>query len=187
MDSKQIILVGGGVRSGKSSFAVERARRLGARRAFIATARASDGEMKARIERHRSDRRESFTTVEEPVLLADALRTMPDCDVVVVDCVTHWLSNLLLRKDPIDAILQQVDEVVETLEGRRFHVILVSNEVGMSIHPPTALGRAFVEVTGWTHQRLARVADELHLAVLGTVVRIRPGLEEQRFPQSVEE
>jgi len=187
MESKRIILIGGGVRSGKSSFAVELAERLGTRRAFIATARPSDDEMKARIERHRRDRREAFTTVEEPVALADALRNLADCDVAVVDCVTHWLSNLLVRKDSIDAILEQVDDVVRTLERRRFHAVLVTNEVGMSIHPPTLLGRAFVEVVGWAHQRLSRAADELHLAVLGTVVRIRPGLEELRVRRLVEE
>ncbi len=179
MDPNRIILVGGGVRSGKSSFAVELAQDLGSRRAFVATARPSDDEMRTRIDRHRRDRQNAFTTIEEPLALADALASLDACDVVVVDCLTHWLSNLLVREDPVERILEQVDGVVAVLASRRFHAVLVTNEVGMSIHPPTALGRAFVEVSGWAHQRIARSADEIYLAVLGTVIQIRPGLVER--------
>src|SRR6266542_178272 len=161
-EAHRIILVGGGVRSGKSSFAVELAAQLGERRTFIATARPSDDEMRARIERHRRDRLNAFETIEEPTDLERALVSVGPCDVVVVDCLTHWLANLLLRQDPVDDILEEVDGVSRVLAERRFHVVLVSNEVGMSIHPPTPLGRAFVEVSGWAHQRLARAADEIH-------------------------
>jgi adenosylcobinamide kinase/adenosylcobinamide-phosphate guanylyltransferase len=177
MESRHIILVGGSVRSGKSSFAVDLAQRIGQRRAFVATATASDDEMKARIERHRLDRQGRFTTVEVPIDLADGLASLHDLDVVVVDCLTIWLSNLLLQKRSIEAILERVDSVARQLEERRFHAILVTNEVGMSVHPPTALGRAFVEVCGWAHQRMARIADEVYLAVLGTIVRVRPAPE----------
>jgi adenosylcobinamide kinase/adenosylcobinamide-phosphate guanylyltransferase len=170
----RVIVVGGGVRSGKSSFALELANRLGKRRAFIATATAFDDEMKARIERHREERRGDFTTVEEPVELAAALDALPDCDVVVVDCLTLWLSNLLLHQESADKILERVDHVVRVLQKRRFHAVLVTNEVGMSVHPPTPIGRMFVEVAGFTHQRIARVADEIHLAALGTTLRIKP-------------
>jgi adenosylcobinamide kinase/adenosylcobinamide-phosphate guanylyltransferase len=173
MNTKKIHLIGGGVRSGKSSFAVELAKALGARRAFIATATRSDAEMDARIDRHRLDRADEFETVEEPLELETALRRV-DADVVVVDCVTHWLSNLLLKKLSTEAILERVQGVVQALEARRCHAVLVTNEVGMSVHPPTALGRAFVEVCGFAHQRLARCADEVHLAVLGTHLRIKP-------------
>jgi adenosylcobinamide kinase/adenosylcobinamide-phosphate guanylyltransferase len=173
MENRRIVLIGGGVRSGKSSFAVDLAQSLGPKRAFIATARPSDEEMKARIERHQRDRRGAFDTVEEPTDLEGALSALA-CDVVVVDCLTHWLSNLLVRSDPVEAILERVDGVCRALTERRFHAVLVTNEVGMSVHPPTPLGRAFVEVSGWAHQRFARVADEIHLAVLGTVIRIKP-------------
>ncbi|MGA7123585.1 MAG: bifunctional adenosylcobinamide kinase/adenosylcobinamide-phosphate guanylyltransferase [Polyangiaceae bacterium] len=172
MESNRIVLIGGGVRSGKSSFAVDLGQRLGQKRAFIATATRSDDEMSARIDRHQRDRRDAFTTVEAPVGLAEALDSLAACDVVVVDCLTLWFSNLLLEKHSVDAILEKVDSVVRVLQERRFHAILVTNEVGMSVHPPTPLGRAFVEVCGWAHQRVARVADEVYLAVLGTVVRI---------------
>ena len=175
MESRHIILIGGGVRSGKSSFAIDLAQQLGHRRIFVATATPSDDEMRARIERHQLDRRDAFTTVEAPIALAETLASLEATDVVVVDCLTVWLANLLVRKDSTDAILGQVDRVVRVLQERRFHCILVTNEVGMSVHPETALGRAFVEVCGWAHQRVARVADQVYLAVLGTIVQIRPG------------
>ena len=180
MDSKpRIALIGGGVRSGKSSFAIELAKRMGTRRAFVATARASDPEMEARIDRHQRDRRDAFTTIEEPLALEEAIVSLEGFDVVVVDCLTHWLTNLLVREDPIERILDKVDGVVDALARRRFHAVLVTNEVGMSIHPPTALGRAFVEVSGWAHQRFAPAADEIYLAVLGTVVRMKPAWEDR--------
>src|SRR5687767_15377560 len=95
----RIVLVGGGVRSGKSAFALDLALRLGKKRAFIATATAVDDEMKSRIERHQRERRDEFSTIEEPIDLAAALDTLTDCDVAVVDCLTLWLSNLLLNQE----------------------------------------------------------------------------------------
>lgn len=174
MESNRIVLIGGGVRSGKSSFAVELAQRLGQKRTFIATATRVDEEMSVRIDRHQLERQGAFTTVEAPIGLAESLTSLPPCDVVVIDCLTLWLSNLLLEKRSVEEILEEVDLVIRALQERRFHALLVTNEVGMSVHPPTALGRAFVEVCGWAHQRVARVADEIYLAVLGAVVRIRP-------------
>jgi adenosylcobinamide kinase/adenosylcobinamide-phosphate guanylyltransferase len=178
----RVIVVGGGVRSGKSSFAVALAHELGGRRAFVATAKPLDDEMRERIDRHRRDRQDAFDTFEEPLALADRLSRLRDYDVVVVDCVTLWLSNQLLRRSPstegavraetLDAVLEDVDGLVRVLGQRRFHAILVTNEVGMSVHPPTSLWRAFVELSGFAHQRLARVADEIYLAVLGTVIRL---------------
>jgi adenosylcobinamide kinase / adenosylcobinamide-phosphate guanylyltransferase len=171
----RIALIGGGVRSGKSRFALRLGEALGPKRIFVATATASDDEMRARIERHRCDRGSAFATIEEPIDLPAALSAVT-ADVVVVDCVTHWLSNLLLRSEAVDAILARVDELAAVLVRRSFHAVLVTNEVGMSVHPPTPLGRTFVEVCGWTHQRLADVADDIYLAVLGTILHVRPAL-----------
>lgn len=177
MNEAKIVLIGGGVRSGKSGLAVELGLKLGDRRAFVATATRSDSEMEARIERHRLERQGAFYTIEEPMALASALEAITEHDVVVVDCLTNWFTNLLLRELPTDEILQQVDAVVAVLKQRRFHALLVTSEVGMSIHPPTPLGRAFVEICGFAHQRLARAADEIYLAVLGTTLRIKPALQ----------
>jgi adenosylcobinamide kinase/adenosylcobinamide-phosphate guanylyltransferase len=162
---------------------VELAQGLGQRRAFVAMATPSDDEMRERIDRHQRDRQGQFATLEAPIALAETLASLDTHDVVVVDCLTIWLSNLLLQVHATDAILLRVDAVVAELQRRKWHAVLVTNEVGMSVHPETPLGRRFVEVCGWTHQRVARPADEVHLAVLGTIVQIRPWLQPSILPE----
>ncbi len=174
MTPHRLVLVGGGVRSGKSAFALARARTLGARRTFIATAQPFDDEMRARIAQHRDERGRDFATVEAPRALAAAVRALHDTDVVVIDCLTLWLSNLLLAELTPPRILEQVDDLVTTLGRRAFHIVIVTNEVGMGVVPPSPLGRAFRDVCGLAHQRLARVADEIDVAILGTILRIHP-------------
>jgi len=169
-----LVLIGGGARSGKSRFALARARALGARRVFVATAQSLDGEMDARIALHRATRGDDFRTLEEPLELPRLLATIDDADVVLVDCLTLWLSNLLLRGDGEAAILARVDELVAAVAARRCHAIVVTNEVGMGIVPENALARAFRDVAGLAHQRLADAADEIHVAILGTVLRLKP-------------
>jgi adenosylcobinamide kinase/adenosylcobinamide-phosphate guanylyltransferase len=171
----RVVLIGGGARSGKSAHAVALARRLGSRRVFVATARAYDEEMAARIARHQADRGEEFRTVEEPVSLPECVAAIGEADVVVVDCLTLWLSNLLLDGLSPEAIEARVEDLACTIRQVPFHAVLVSNEVGMGIHPETHLGRIFRDLAGRAHQRLARACDEVHLAVLGVVLRIHPG------------
>jgi adenosylcobinamide kinase/adenosylcobinamide-phosphate guanylyltransferase len=170
----EVVLVGGGVRSGKSAFALALARRLGARRAFVATAQALDREMEERIAAHRAERAGEFATVEEPLDLAGALARV-EADVVVVDCLTLWLSNLLLRGDSAADAARAVERVAAELARRRLHAVLVTNEVGMGVVPESALGRLFRDVAGRAHQRLARDADRVYLAALGCVLRLKPG------------
>jgi adenosylcobinamide kinase/adenosylcobinamide-phosphate guanylyltransferase len=169
-----LVFVGGGVRSGKSSFALARAKRLGDRRAFVATARALDDEMRERVARHVAERGDEFRTVEAPWLLPDALRGLADVDVAVVDCLTLWLSNLLLRGDDEAQIARAVDDLVDAAVAAPFAVVVVSNEVGMGVVPEHPLGRAFRDVAGRAHQRIAARADEVHFAVLGCLLRLRP-------------
>lgn len=170
----KLILIGGGVRSGKSAFAIARARELGARRVFVATARALDDDMQQRIADHRAERGDDFQTMEEPIELANRLGALTYVDVVVVDCLTLWLSNLLLRGDDESAILGEVDALVEAAKRVAFTTIVVTNEVGMGVHPETALGRRFRDVAGRAHQRLATAADEIYFAALGVLLRLRP-------------
>lgn len=174
MTQPSFVLIGGGARSGKSSFALERARTLGERRVFLATAEAFDAEMGERIEQHRATRGGDFRTLEEPLEVPRVLAQLRDADVVVVDCLTLWISNLLLRGDDQAAILAHVDTLLDTIAQASFRVVLVSNEVGMGIVPEHALARTFRDVTGLAHQRLARAADEIHVAILGVVLRLRP-------------
>jgi adenosylcobinamide kinase/adenosylcobinamide-phosphate guanylyltransferase len=174
MIDKKIVLVGGGARSGKSHFALTLARRLGARRLFVATGQALDDEMRARIQAHQESRGPGFATLEEPLALAEALRDVKDVDVVVVDCLTLWLANLLLEGKTPTAIETCVRELAYVLVGRSFHSILVTNEVGMGIVPETPLGRVFRDVAGSAHQALSMTADEVYFAVLGTMLRLKP-------------
>ena len=180
-ERRLVVLVGGGVRSGKSAFALARARALGERRAFVATARAYDGEMEERIARHRAERPD-FTTIEEPVALPEALARLSGFGVAVVDCLTLWLSNLLLDGVAPAEIERRVGDLARALRAAPCHVVVVSNEVGMGVHPETALGRTFRDLVGRAHQVLARSADEIHLAALGVILRLRPGPIEVHFP-----
>ncbi len=181
-----LILIGGGVRSGKSAFALGLARRMGPRRLYLATAEAGDEEMADRIRRHQKEREADFRTLEVPLELAEAVDSIRDADVLVVDCLTLWLSNLLLRGDSQDSIQGQVERLIETLRGKTFHAILITNEVGMGIVPESALGRSFRDLSGRVHQALAARSDELYFGVLGTLIRLKPaplalvGLEEHR-------
>jgi adenosylcobinamide kinase/adenosylcobinamide-phosphate guanylyltransferase len=175
MTTFRFALVGGGVRSGKSAFALALARTLGPRRVFLATAQARDQEMAARIAAHCAERAADFETVEEPLDLLAALDRARGADVVLLDCLTLWLSNLLLRGDTEAAIARQVGALAEGLRAAPFASIVVTNEVGMGIVPESPLGRSFRDVAGRAHQALAARADRIYFAMLGTVLRLAPG------------
>jgi adenosylcobinamide kinase/adenosylcobinamide-phosphate guanylyltransferase len=130
--------------------------------------------MRDRIHRHRAERGTAFDTIEEPLALPELIAAERDHDVIVVDCLTLWLSNALVRGEDADAAVRRIDALVEALRGRRAHVVLVSNEVGMGLVPETPLGRLFRDLAGGAHQRLAAIADELYLAAMGVVLRLRP-------------
>ena len=179
---QQLVLVGGGARSGKSHFALELAATFGPRRLFIATAEGLDDEMAARIAEHRRERGDAFTTIEEPVALEECLgraftpadgRVGPP-DAIVVDCLTLWISNLLVRGYPEPAIAARIAALGEVLGARRAHVILVSNEVGMGVVPETALGRTFRDVVGRLHQVVAGQADQIFVGLMGIMLRVAP-------------
>jgi adenosylcobinamide kinase/adenosylcobinamide-phosphate guanylyltransferase len=171
-------LIGGGARSGKTSFALRLAMRRGHRRVFIATAEALDDEMRERIRSHRTERDDQFTTLEAPRDLDDCVRRLaretPLPDVVVIDCLTLWLSNLLLAGMAQSEIEGHVADLATSLAAAPFHSLVVTNEVGMGVVPASALGRSFRDISGRAHQRLVGVAAEIYLAALGTILRLRP-------------
>ena len=157
----------GGARSGKSRFAVE-SHRAHARVSFVATAQPRDADMAARIARHRAERPASWRTVEEPYDLVTRLRPdAADADVVIVDCLTVWVANLMLRGDADEWIVKQGDELAALLSLRVRDATLVSNEVGEGVHPPTAEGRRFRDLLGMVNQRVAAAADRVVLMVAG--------------------
>ena len=175
------ILVTGGVRSGKSTHAEDLIG--GAPATYVATGtppdREQDPDWAARIDAHRDRRPDAWGTLETQDL-AGVIASAGD--PLLVDCLGTWLTAIIDADDAWehdsdavhDLVLARTDEVVEALNRCEQDVVLVTNEVGMSVHPPTPLGRMFVEVAGWTHQRVARAADEIYLAVLGTTLKIKP-------------
>jgi adenosylcobinamide kinase/adenosylcobinamide-phosphate guanylyltransferase len=167
------VLIGGGARSGKSSLALSLARKGGARAVFLATAEARDDEMKGRISRHQAERGAAMTTLEEPIAVARVLAAV-DADLVLVDCLTLWLSNLLCAGLDDAAIERAVDELVAVVAQRRISTVLVTNEVGLGIVPESALARRFRDLAGTTHRRLAAEADEVYFAAMGLCLRIKP-------------
>ncbi|MBM4266830.1 MAG: bifunctional adenosylcobinamide kinase/adenosylcobinamide-phosphate guanylyltransferase [Deltaproteobacteria bacterium] len=171
----RIVLIGGGVRSGKSAFALARARRASPPRWYVATAEALDEEMRERARRHRAEREGELETVEEPLDLAAALERTRGASVVVIDCLTLWLANRLMRGEAAEETLARLEEVLERIAADQAEVLIVTNEVGMGVVPESVLGRAFRDLAGAAHQRVARVADEIHVAILGVVLRVHPG------------
>jgi adenosylcobinamide kinase / adenosylcobinamide-phosphate guanylyltransferase len=157
----------GGARSGKSRFAVAGLPPRG-RVTFIATAEARDGDMALRIARHQAERPAAWTTIEAPLeltaVLADALI---DADTVVVDCLTLWVSNLMLRGDDEAAILKSADALAALVADPAAELRIVSNEVGFGVHPATADGLRFRDVLGVVNQRVAAAAWRVVLMVAG--------------------
>ncbi len=178
MSSGRLILVGGGARSGKSSFAALYAKRLaadaGLKPVFVATAQAFDGEMTTRIERHKQERDGAFTTVEEPLDVVEALAALPGHDIVLLDCLTLWLSNLLLASRDDVSILDSIDRLVVLARARSGPLIVVTNEVGLGLVPESSLGRRFRDLAGISHQRLSAGADEIYAGLLGLILRLAP-------------
>ena len=125
--------------------------------------------------RHRDERGDAFGTIEEPLDLEGALRRAAGYDVVVIDCLTLWLSNLLVRGASEGEVAARVTALADDLVRASFHSIVVTNEVGMGVVPESALGRAFRDVTGRAHQALAACADEIYAGALGVLLRLRPG------------
>ena len=165
-------LVLGGARSGKSAFAQKAAEKaVGAGRAImIATGQAFDDEMALRIARHQADRGESWITIEAPLDLSEAVAALPADAVVVVDCLTLWLSNLMLNDRDVEAAGATLVEAVAACPARLW---LVSNEVGLGLVPETPLGRRFRDEAGRLHQRLAQVADEVFFVAAGLPLRMK--------------
>jgi adenosylcobinamide kinase/adenosylcobinamide-phosphate guanylyltransferase len=166
------LLVLGGARSGKSRYAQNIAEGSGRTPVLIATAEAKDAEMAARIARHVSQRSKIWAVVEEPIALAAALRREAAPNrILLVDCATLWLSNLLLQSfDPATAT-RDLAETVKELEGP---VILVSNEVGQGIVPENALARSFRDAQGFLNQALAEACDGVVLVAAGLPLRLKP-------------
>lgn len=170
-----IHLILGGARSGKSSYAERLAAESGLAVRYLATAAAGDAEMQARIERHRQQRPAHWAVHEEPLRLSEAIRAHTDPgELLLVDCLTLWLSNQLLH--PSEPDLERLrEELCEALAACPGEVVLVSNEVGMGIVPMGELSRRFADHAGWLNQAVARVADRVTLVAAGLPLALKSG------------
>jgi adenosylcobinamide kinase / adenosylcobinamide-phosphate guanylyltransferase len=167
------VLVLGGVRSGKSRHAEELAARHGGPVAVIVTATAGDEEMAARIAAHRARRPGRWRVLEEPIALGRALLDVARPDsVVIVDCLTLWLTNILTQPDE-SLLPRQSDALLAAVQSVEGSVILVSNEVGSGIVPVSELARRFIDAAGSLHQRLARACDQVVWIVAGLPVTVK--------------
>ena len=168
---KQLIL--GGVRSGKSALAQQRAQDSNLSVIYIATAIAGDAEMAERITRHQTDRPDDWRLIEAPVDLAGTLSEVAAEDVcILVDCLTLWLSNLL-NADNKALFQQQRQALLDVLPQLPGEIIFVSNEVNMGVVPMGELSRRFCDEAGWLHQALARMCDRVTLVVAGLPMELK--------------
>jgi adenosylcobinamide kinase / adenosylcobinamide-phosphate guanylyltransferase len=173
-----VTLVLGGVRSGKSRYAqqlAEQSRQV----VFLATAKITDEEMRMKIDRHREERPKEWLTVEEPLELPKVLADHgPDCELVLVDCLTIYAANLLEVEGEDDkAIDRRVEALCEALRIGQCSVVLVSNEVGSGVVPPYPLGRRYRDLLGEINQRVARIADDVVLMVAGLPLALKGHIE----------
>jgi adenosylcobinamide kinase/adenosylcobinamide-phosphate guanylyltransferase len=180
-----VTLITGGARSGKSRYALASAEEAGRQRAYVASAEPVDDEMRRRIERHRAERGEGWSTVEEPLDLAGALaRLAPETEVAVVDCLTVWLGNLVHRAEGAadlaadlanPATFPEIAALLALLDDPPRRLVLVTNELGWGIVPDNALARAFRDLAGRVNEEAARRADRVVLMVAGRPLELPGG------------
>lgn len=165
------ILITGGARSGKSALAERWTLKEGTPAIYIATARAHDAEMAARIAEHQARRGPEWQTIAEPTRLVETLTATDNQGARLVDCLTLWLSNLM--EDDAD-IAAETAALAETVAATASPLVLVTNEVGLGIVPENALARTFRDAQGRLNQAIAEVADEVYLAVAGHPLKVKP-------------
>lgn len=165
------ILITGGARSGKSRFAERTTLRFGAPAIYIATAEAHDAEMTDRIELHKARRGEEWRTIEAPLDLVGALDACDGAGPRLVDCLTLWLTNLMLSDRDWPAA---ASNLIAALPRQASPVIFVTNEVGAGIVPENALARTFRDAAGQLNQQVAEACDELWFCVAGHPLRVKP-------------
>ena len=171
----ELIFIIGGCRSGKSTYALQTAEKMpGERKIYIATCVPQDDEMEQRVAKHQAARSKSWTTVEEPLKLPEAiLQNSRRADVILIDCLTLWVSNLLMETDDEKQIEEKISQLIDALDRATGHIILVSNEVGTGIVPENKLARQYRDIIGLTNQAVAKTAAKVIWMVAGIPVTIK--------------
>ena len=162
------ILITGGMRSGKSRFALSLANASGRPKVFLATAESFDAEMSQRIQRHRQERDPAFLTLEEPLHVGEALASVSPDSVVIIDCLSLWLNNLLFYGEGDETKVQEhVSAFVKSVKNSKVQLIVVSNETGCGTIPANELSRRYIEHLGLLNQRIAALSDQVILMTAG--------------------
>ena len=165
---KEVILVTGGCRSGKSRFALDYVNKHFTDKVFVATAEALDDEMGRRIRRHQEERGPEWTTLEEPIALPEKLASLGgNHQVALIDCLTLWITNLLMAGTTEDDIFARVDDLADRIQKIPQSVVVVTNEVGSGIVPENKMARVFRDLVGAINQRMAACADVVVFTVAG--------------------
>jgi adenosylcobinamide kinase/adenosylcobinamide-phosphate guanylyltransferase len=165
---KKIILITGGCRSGKSRFALDYANQHFSKKLYLATCEALDEEMAQRIAHHKKMRSPDWQTIEEPIKVVDKIKQNGvETDVILLDCITLWLSNLLMRQKDDSEIVKEISTLIDTMQEKQTSLIVVSNEVGLGIVPADPLSRRFRDLSGMANQRMAEAADTVIFMVSG--------------------
>jgi adenosylcobinamide kinase/adenosylcobinamide-phosphate guanylyltransferase len=172
------ILITGGARAGKSSYAQKLASAIGGRVLFVATAEAKDEDMRRRIEKHRKSRPLNWDTLESPCEIGKSIdEQAEEYPVIVIDCITMLVSNVMLgaadEASAESAVLKEIDSLINTMKSKSSAFILVSNEVGLGIVPDNEMSRTYRDLLGRANQLLAQYADEVYLLVAGIPVKIK--------------
>jgi adenosylcobinamide kinase/adenosylcobinamide-phosphate guanylyltransferase len=176
---KKFVLITGGARSGKSHYAVELAKKLSAppaihRAVYVATCSFKDEEMAKRIKAHQKSRPPEWQTVEEDKNVDTVLLNLKGLsEIVLIDCLTMLVSNLLLELKSMEAVIHRMESVFRMIQDSDMTVIAVTNEVGCGVVPDTVLGRDFRDIAGKVNQMAANAADEVYLMVAGIAMKIK--------------
>ena len=171
----QLVLFTGGARSGKSWRAEQYASQQAKHVVYIATAQAGDAEMQHRIGLHQAQRPSHWQTLEAPLAVSQTLAQLPNGSVVLLDCLTLLVSNLLLANEilPEPIVQAEIQAILAAQQARALHLIIVTNEVGMGIVPAYALGRVYRDLIGRANQQIAAAANAVYLVVAGIPIEIR--------------
>jgi adenosyl cobinamide kinase/adenosyl cobinamide phosphate guanylyltransferase len=172
--NERFVLLVGGARSGKSRLAQELAGRAGRPVTFLATATAGDDDMTARIARHRAERPADWDLVEEPLAVVGAVERLAPDRTLILDCLTLWVANLIFDDRPDPAIEREAAALAASLARREGPSLVVSNEVGLGIHPPTGLGRRYQDLLGRVNQLVAARAGRTLFLAAGRAVELVP-------------
>jgi adenosylcobinamide kinase/adenosylcobinamide-phosphate guanylyltransferase len=167
------IFVLGGARSGKSAYALDLANSFPKDKLFIATAEALDDEMRVRIEKHKAARGVGWTTIEEPTEIIEAIAKNKEAALILIDCMTLWISNLMERNLTDAEILKEVSWLIAAIKEVKGTVIIVSNELGHSLVPDNPLGRRFVDLAGSVNQLIAGGVDEVYFLTAGLPTQLK--------------